>query len=444
METREYKGLWWLPENPEHKVAGILYYTPGEELRLELIGSFDVQHPVGIAAIMNVKREDVIWGQASDGTFITLLDNGCKISHRGSAEFSTVVYSAREVAIGLHIDSVDEKRFFMGMARIPELSYFLYPAAVEQIWTDTEKGHGIYIKYEDPKQEEREVGKTDVGNGLSISLCRNASFSSGEFSFKPTFEQYTSLLISSIEPVSFKQLYEAIVRYERFLSLATLREVGYTELHLYSEDYKVRIGDGNYRHKPVIVDTTFHQKPSDKKIDRYKFLFAYEQISERYSEALKKWYTEDEQFNAIRGHFLDSIDYHGPFSYINFLVAIQAVEGYGRRYLGEEIKEYRKTLNGEQKKKALLNILTTVFSQYQGVRKVKQDTNLEAIVEARNYHSHLLPRKGQPLINMEDLYYLTDELRKVLVCCVLSYLGFTVAEIDGLTNSSNNELFQDW
>lgn len=444
METQEYKGLWWLPENPKHKVAGILYYTAGEELRLELIGSFDIQHPVGIAAIMNVKREDVIWGQASDGTFITLLDNGCKISHRGCAEFSTVVYSAKEVAIGLHIDSIDDKRFFKGIARIPELSYFLFPAAVKQLVMDTENGSGIYIKYEDPKQDEREVGKTDVGNGLSICLCRNASFSSGEFSFKPTFEQNTLLQIESNKPVSFKQLYEAVVRYEGFLSLATLREVRYSGLRLYSDDCKVRIGDGNYRHMPVIVDTIFHKKPSDKKIDPYKFLFAYKQISDRYSDALKKWFTEDEQFNAIRGHFLDSIDYHGPFSYINFLVAIQAVEGYGRRYLEEEIKAYRKTLSGDQKKKALLNILTTVFSQYQGVRKVKQDTNLEAIVEARNYHSHLLKRKGQPLVKTEELFILTDELRKVLICCILAYLGFSNAEIDNLTNSTYNELFQEW
>lgn len=443
METKEYKGIWWLPANPEHKVAGVLYYTPGEEFRLELIGSFDIQHPIGIAAILNVKREAVIWGQASDGTYISLLDNGCRISHKGDAEFSLAVYNAKEIAIGLHIESISDKRFFKGIAKIPELSYFLYPDAVEQLFMDTEKGPDIYIKYETLKQKEREVGKTDVGEGLSVCLCRNASFSSGEFSFKPTFEQYTSLQIESDDLASFKELYEATVRYEKFLSLATLREVGYTELHLYSEDYMVRISDGNYRHKPVIVDTTFHQKSSDRKTDRNKFLFAYDHISERYSDALKKWYTNDEQFSAILEHFLDSIDYHGPFSYINFLVVIQAVEGYGRRYLGEGIKAYQKTLSGEEKKKALLNILTTVFRQFLDVKAVKQETDLDAIVETRNYHSHLLPRKGQSLVNMEELYNLTDELRKVLICCILAYLGFTNTEIDRITKSTNNELFQE-
>lgn len=444
MGTKEYKGLWWLPSYPEYKVAGILYYIPGEEFRLELIGAFEVGNPVGVSAIMNVKKETVIWGQASDGSFITLLNNSCKISHKGLASFSTAVYYAREVAIGLHINGINDKRFFKAIARIPELSFWLYPAAVEQVWLDTDNSHGIYVKYEEQKQEEREVGKTTVGTGLSISLCRNASYSSGEFSFKPTFEQYTSLQIESEGPISFKELYDATVRYEWFLSLATLRNVGYSELKLYTEESKVKISDEKFRYKPIVIDTTYHQTPSDKKIDRYKFLFTFEQIKDRYSEALKKWFSDDEQFYAIRNHFLDSIDYHGPFSYINFLVVIQAVEGYGRRYLKNEINAYIKTLTPKEKKQYLLNILSTVFRQYQSVRAIKQNTKLTNIVEARNYHSHLLPRKGQPLVSIEELYDLTDELRKVLICCILSYLQFPNIEIDALTHNSYNELFQEW
>ena len=82
--------------------------------------------------------------------------------------------------------------------------------------------------------------------------------------------------------------------------------------------------------------------------------------------------------------------------------------------------------------------------QYQSVRAIKQNTKLTNIVEARNYHSHLLPRKGQPLVSIEELYDLTDELRKVLICCILSYLQFPNIEIDALTHNSYNDLFQEW
>ena len=40
-EQHIFKGYWWLPNNPEKKVAGVLTYTPAEHILLELIGAFD-------------------------------------------------------------------------------------------------------------------------------------------------------------------------------------------------------------------------------------------------------------------------------------------------------------------------------------------------------------------------------------------------------------------
>lgn len=442
MEAQEYKGVWWRPSQPDFKVAGILYYVPGEEIRLELIGTFDTEHKDTIAVILDAKSEDVLHGQASDGTNITLFDNLCHIKHAGRAQFATVDYKAREIAFGMHLDSLDDKRFFKAEVRIPELSYWLYPAAVQHTFENTENGHGIYVKFEDQKTEDREVAKIEIKKGLSACLCRNASFQSGEFSFKPAFEQFTTFQIESKKETSLKELYVAAVRFERFLSLATLREVGFSELRLFSKEYYFHITKEKISFKPVFVDTTFHQKPSTTKIEKHRFLFDYNNIATQYPKAIKKWYANDQKFDAIRGHFLDSIDYHGPFSYINFLVVIQAVEGYGTRYLRKEISAYRKTLPKEVKTKKLHDILSVIFHHYSDVKIVNQDTDLEAIVETRNYHSHLLPHRGKKCVDGFELYDLTDELRRVLICCILTYLGFTNKEIDQLTNNCYSDIIR--
>lgn len=241
---------------------------------------------------------------------------------------------------------------------------------------------------------------------------------------------------------SLKQFYEKAVDFERFMSLATFREVGFSELALFSKEYYFTIGKEQVHYHPVLVDTVFHQKPCSKKIEKYRFIFDYEQIKDRYQIAIKQWFKKDEKFGAIRAHFLDSIDYHGPFSYINFLVVIQAVEGYGRRYLKKEIAAYRNNLPQGRKSRPLLEILQTIFKHFSDVQKINQKTDLEAIVQTRNYHSHLLPQKNQKTVDVLDLYDLTDELRKVLLCCILSYLGLTNREIDDLTRQSHNGLFQ--
>ncbi len=443
MDAKEYKGKWWLPERPDNKVAGILYYKPSEEFRLELIGSFDTENDDSIAAIFSAKKEDVIHGQASDGTNISLFDSHCHIAHIGKADFSTVVYKARAIAIGMHLDGLDDKRFFKAAVKIPELSYWLYPAALQQMYRDTDNGHGIYIAMESQKEEEREVAKTEVKKGLKICLCRNASFQGGDFSFKPTFEQFTSLQIESTSDISMQDMYIAAVRFERFMSLATMREVGYTDLQVYSKEYFFTVGKEKVHYKPVSIDTTFHQRPCEKKIEKFKFLFDYEQVAEIYPKAIKKWFANDWKFDAIRGHFLDSIEYHGAFSYINFLIVIQAVEGYGNRYLKKSVDAYKKSLPEGTKTKKLHNILTTVFRMFTDVKVINQSTDLDAIVETRNYHSHLLSQRGKKWVDGLELYDLTDELRKVLICCIMSYLGFPNKMIDQLTTDTNNDLFRE-
>lgn len=442
MKTIEYKGLWWVPSNEDRKVAGILYHIPGEEIRLELIGTFNPEAASSIMAIFNAQNEDVIHGQDSDGQDITLFDCCCSISHKGKAEFATSIYKSRVLAVGMHLDSLDDSRFFKATVKIPELSYWLYPAAVQQVHLDGENGKSMYVKMDQQPNDEREVAKTQISGGYSVALCRNATFHSGEFYFKPTFEQYTSLTIERKKNASLKQFYEKAVDFERFMSLATFREVGFSELALFSKEYYFTVGKEQVHYHPVLVDTVFHQKPCSKKIEKYRFIFDYEQIKDRYQIAIKQWFKKDEKFGAIRAHFLDSIDYHGPFSYINFLVVIQAVEGYGRRYLKKEIAAYRNNLPQGRKSRPLLEILQTIFKHFSDVQKINQKTDLEAIVQTRNYHSHLLPQKNQKTVDVLDLYDLTDELRKVLLCCILSYLGLTNREIDDLTRQSHNGLFQ--
>ena len=140
---------------------------------------------------------------------------------------------------------------------------------------------------------------------------------------------------------------------------------------------------------------------------------------------------------------MDAIDYHGPFSYINFLVIIQAVEGFGRRFMQKEIADYRKSLPEGHKSKALHDILSAIFKHYNDVKCINQDTDINAIVETRNYHSHLLPQKSKNAVEIIDLYYLTEELRKLLICCILSYLSFTNEEINVITKNTYNDLFRE-
>ena len=41
MESFDFKGFWWLPNNPSEKLAGICSFTPFQGGELEIIGDFN-------------------------------------------------------------------------------------------------------------------------------------------------------------------------------------------------------------------------------------------------------------------------------------------------------------------------------------------------------------------------------------------------------------------
>ena len=53
-EKLENKGYWWLPNNPNETVAGVLTYIPNEKITLELIGTFDSKK-VSVIAFLEKK-----------------------------------------------------------------------------------------------------------------------------------------------------------------------------------------------------------------------------------------------------------------------------------------------------------------------------------------------------------------------------------------------------
>ena len=69
----EYKGYWYLPSDPEHKVAGILSYVPNESITLELIGSFE-KSKTGIISSFEKERVDFILGITSDAHEVSLIN----------------------------------------------------------------------------------------------------------------------------------------------------------------------------------------------------------------------------------------------------------------------------------------------------------------------------------------------------------------------------------
>jgi len=123
----EYKGYWWLPSDPDKRVAGVLTYYPNEKIVLELLGCFG---EYSLAILTGNNQEDIVYGKTAENKEITLINNFRSLSLNFSADFPIVRYTCNYMVIGKHVEGLDEKRSYWATARIPELSFWCQPEAI--------------------------------------------------------------------------------------------------------------------------------------------------------------------------------------------------------------------------------------------------------------------------------------------------------------------------
>ena len=67
------------------------------------------------------------------------------------------------------------------------------------------------------------------------------------------------------------------------------------------------------------------------------------------------------------------------------------------------------------------------------------DPDIDYIRDSRHYYSHLLPPGKKPnVVDGHELYDLNHKLRKLLLCCILNFIGFNNNEINMIFSKSHN------
>ena len=439
----EYRGFWYLPSDPENSVAGTVTYYPNEKIVLELIGSFG-------DSLMDVfkdnKEETILYGKTSDAKDISLLQCRQSFSLNFSARFPILRFTCDYMIVGKHILGLHEKCQYWAMVRIPELTYWCHPEAIglNYLNGDGEKdisriALSFNIKYRD---EENIIDEVQINENTSIVLLRGVNFNESEQRLWPKIEQYTYIEVRKKNTTSIKDLLSDIFMFEQFLSFATLKIVKCSSITLYDqEQYQEGKGQKYYKAIEVIHPFFDRQDLKSQPTKAYDFLFNHATIKEIYPEILKKWYNEPMELAPIRGHLISSLEKKRVYSSVDFLIVVQAIEGFYRRFRSAK---YRKEHNIEGKASSKLHpMLTELLSEFSDIDLLKRNTiDIDAVVDSRIYFSHFMPKTSN--LKSIDGWELLEEARKLrilLLCCVLSLLGFDNNQINDVLNKSNSRLF---
>lgn len=129
-ESVEWRGYWWLPDDADHRVPGILRYDPEDGLHLELIGGFEDlnlrQFDGGLDVLEGHRSWPMIWGICRN-TEITLLS--CFPVHSSKSLFNLQLNGPDEQTIsvataltGVHLTTRDDPLFSKCLISVENLN----------------------------------------------------------------------------------------------------------------------------------------------------------------------------------------------------------------------------------------------------------------------------------------------------------------------------------
>ncbi len=429
-EPFEYKGFWWKPDDPDNKVAGVLTYKPGESITLELIGTFDKENDA-VVAFLNKSEESAIHGALENAKKVTLL----KCHPSGSVNFSSffpiIRYTCIYCFIGRHYSELYEEGGFRLAVHFPELSYWCHPGILRETFMENkeQKGQIISLSFE-ALLGGKTLAYVELDDGYTIQLKAGASLGGDPAMLSNEIGQSSWLEISRNEKVSFNKLLSYVYRFEEFLSIATMSVVESSEITIYDEDYYQEFDNGEKYHHAIYLFSSHWRGKDAEKVDTLKFLFRYDDIIDRFGDMMRLWYADRNDMYPVRSNLVDSLEKKRFFSNLDFLILARALDGYCIR---------------SKYKGSITNRMKAVIEKFSDITRIKTDNiNVEELVDSRDYYAHFMPReRKQHILDGFDLHDITQKVRRLVICCVLSDLGMDNKAIDTTFKNSNSKFITD-
>lgn len=405
-EAFEHKGYFGPPHCKE-MIAGILSYVPSEGIKLELIGSIKDN----IQDVLNKHEIDCIWGELDNGLLVTLFHCYSSFSINTACSFIMERYSCNRLFVGANIESYSIPLYAEIQAEFRVLPFWCPPSAIES--NTNLQWHTTTVKL---NELPRNIISVDLGNGRTLSLNESAGFNTNIVTHSETFFQSCFISLNYATKQTLFDLCRDIELFCDFMSFASLKLQACSVIKIKDEARNIYA-----IYRPDIDESILPPKYV------HDFLFYYEDIHDCFPLIISNWMNNSKS-RPIISHLIDSITVHRVFTENDFLIVIQALDGYNKRFL-----RFGGHFN---------TILNKMFKKFEDLTIFKSiDFNGDSIAATRNYFSHMSDDssiKDNIIRDGKGLYDMTHTIRKLLICYLMELVGFSIDDIERITKTSTN------
>lgn len=442
-------GYFWLPEQKDNKIPGILTIHDGGSIELEVVGSFDSS----IHEFNNLNLIRII-GHVEDDGLVTLEDcfyTKKNFSFGGISKskivvnqvLSGVAYDKDEEvtfdSLSFSVDCIDE---WIGIGGFQIKDYF--------------ELNTVTINYTQPQNI-----LYLLNNGMQLEICFGSSVpipSNTTTEIKITQNTYFKLKSNALKPL--KDFTDIAYKLTNFMCFAIDDIVTLKNLTATSQEIQREIIKGKPSSVPIHI--YYQSIPHSEKIPNksmHKMLFTYGVIKSNAQDIFNNWLNAYEVLSpAIELYFsikTDSYKYLGG----KFLALAQGLETYHRRTSDETLmdsnefdslvkmiiekcpKEQINWLNGRLKYGNEISFSKRVQQIIEPFKNKLGNSNkrtsiIRKIVNTRNYLTHYNEDlKDVAVMNGGELWSLCQTMEVIFQLHFLKVIGFNDAEINSVTEN---------
>lgn len=408
------KGMFWLPEKPEHQVPGIIVNRDGR-LRLELIGTFSEDSegfPEGAFY-------PYICGWLSNGGELTLVT--CSSSVSFSAPGMSTEQSSFAVALkGRHFEAHTDLGFDQVGVHFSGLADWIGVSGLETNFETSEDGKRVWTaRYVQP-------GSIDYlrGDGTSVRFHSTASFPGERGRFDIALMQDCTVTLKFPAEVEISALQEQVHELHLLLRLFSGLELGATYDFVCNDRFREGVRE---QRLPIFLN---RQQPREE-IASPKTKIAHLDTFVPFSEVRADFEKYLEQWSGVRRKYGAAIDAslasHVKMNLENrFLNLVNSLQRYAEADAGSKLR--------------LDEVLPMYLQPY--CREVVASKAATLIKHTRHYYTHYSSELADKAADGADLANAVDLLDILNRCALLERLGIDRGQVRSWI--ANSHRFRDY
>ena len=411
-----FHGEWWIPAvadpnirmvalrpeqmmGQERKHTGTLTYFGDQDSTLELYHT-----PSKLIHTTLYQYNSVMWGKDVNGHIFTLFNVVMKEQPLGDISDTKFVVSL--VIEGEYILSLDDQWSKKCTIHFPYLNNWLFFETKNYIVPEIDKNDNN--KYHlDATLRDKALLSVNIKDGFVWNLFHNIKV--GESIEGLSINKTPYLEIESSTPASTYSFLRQVSEFEQFLSIALCGEQNASNIQFLSRDSRRTC-------------TLLFKRESST--DPFLIsLIKYCQLKDKLPSMLCAWHDNYDNISPISSYLINSFKKNHQFDVPDFLIIAQALDGYHKRFVnkkrGKDIRQYE----------AQIEILLNQFKDVKVIQECRIDPTV--LKDTRHKYTHLYPDDEESkAVGGEDLFYLTEKCKVLLICCILNMLGLTNQEIN--------------